>query len=166
MTKRIIAVLLCLLTIVGCMAGCATYDENEDKGQCLTMYLTQDLYDLDPMYAYNNESAINVVSLLFDTLFKLDENGKVVNSLASGYSVKEDANANEYRFLLTMLSMHGSAFSIPNPPPQPLPFCMTSRMHVMSKPATVPLTTLAFMPRVLSCSLSNLKERLITASSF
>ncbi len=102
MTKRIIAVLLCLLTIVGCMAGCATYDENEDKGQCLTMYLTQDLYDLDPMYAYNNESAINVVSLLFDTLFKLDENGKVVNSLASGYSVKEDANANEYKMYINI----------------------------------------------------------------
>ncbi len=102
MTKRIIAVLLCLLTVLGSLAGCATYDENEDKGQCLTMYLTQDLYNLDPMYAYNNESTLNVVSLLFDTLFKLDADGNVTKSLASGYTIKEDVNANEYKMYITI----------------------------------------------------------------
>ncbi|MBQ8409622.1 MAG: hypothetical protein IJY39_12255 [Clostridia bacterium] len=98
MTKRIIALFLCLASLVAVFSGCAGKIDSmsEYKGQQITMYLTENVYDLDPAHAYINEATRTVVSLLFDTLFVLDENGKVKPSLAKGYTIEEDPNADEY----------------------------------------------------------------------
>ena len=69
---------------------------SEYKGQQITMYLTETVYDLDPAHAYMNESSRTIVSLLFDTLYVLDEKGEVKPSLAKEYTIKEDPNADEY----------------------------------------------------------------------
>ena len=101
MFKRIIALLLCVATCLSVsisMASCARPEiDTENKGQSLVMYLSDSLYDLDPLNAYYNESTANVVSLLFDTLFKLDENGKIKGSLAKGYTISEDESLGEYK---------------------------------------------------------------------
>ena len=81
MNKRIICLLLSLVMLLACLASCAKKDE-DDKGAYINMYLTDQIYDLDPAKAYNNESALRLVSLVFDNLFVLDENGKVKKSLA------------------------------------------------------------------------------------
>ena len=95
MMKRIVALLLCAVTVMGCFAGCSKKD-SEDKGQYITMYLTDNIYDLDPAKAYQNEALSHVVGLLFDTLFTLDKNGKVKKSLVEKYWFTEDANTEEY----------------------------------------------------------------------
>ena len=95
MMKRIVALLLCAVTVMGCFVGCNKKD-SEDKGQYITMYLTDNIYDLDPAKAYQNEALSHVVGLLFDTLFTLDENGKVKKSLVEKYWFTEDANTEEY----------------------------------------------------------------------
>ena len=101
MFKRIIALLLCVatcLTLCLTMASCNRPDiDNDNKGQSLIMYLADNLYDLDPVNAYNNESTANVVSLLFETLFKINEKGKIEGSLAKKYTVHEDDTLNEYK---------------------------------------------------------------------
>ena len=98
MTKRIIALLLCLVSVVALFAGCAGSIDptSEYKGQQITMYLAETVYDLDPANAYYNESTRSIVSLLFDTLFVLDEKGKVKESLAKKYTIDEDDNSGEY----------------------------------------------------------------------
>ena len=55
MTKRIFALLLCAATLLSTLVGCAEKDEDY-KGQYITTYLTDDVYDLDPAHAYNNEA--------------------------------------------------------------------------------------------------------------
>lgn len=75
-------------------------EKEEDKGQYITAYLTDNVYDLDPAKAYTNEALANVVSLMFDTLFKLDENGKVKNSLVEEYVIEENEAAGEYTMKL------------------------------------------------------------------
>lgn len=101
MTKRIIALFLCLatcLTLVVSMVSCGKPEiDDENRGQALVMYLSDSLYDLDPINAYYNENIANVVSLMFDTLFKLDENGKVKKSLAKDYTIVEDESLGEYK---------------------------------------------------------------------
>lgn len=97
MTKRILASVLCLVMMLGslvCLSGCST--DPDDKGQILTMYLSDQVYDLDPANAYYNDATTSVVNLLFDTLFKINENGQVKKSLVKKYVINEDASANEY----------------------------------------------------------------------
>lgn len=101
MMKRVIALVLCLLMLVPAFASCAKKDEN-DKGAYIRMYLTDQVYDLDPARAFMNESALRVVSLVFDNLFVLDDNGKVKKSLAKSYEIKEDDNAEEYEMIITL----------------------------------------------------------------
>lgn len=101
MTKRIIALFLCLVACVTVFAGCGGKipADSEDKGQQFTMYLTENIYNLDPAYAYTNEATRNVVSLLFDTLFTLDENGKVKPSLAKSYKTEETDDGEYFMYI-------------------------------------------------------------------
>ena len=101
MTKRILASVLCLCLLIGslvCLSACGDKDKKtEDKGQYLTMYISDQVYDLDPATAFYNDGTTAIVNLLFETLFKVNENGKVKKSLVQKYVIKEDAAANEYR---------------------------------------------------------------------
>ncbi|MBO7310791.1 MAG: hypothetical protein J6U86_05295 [Clostridia bacterium] len=101
MMKRVIALVLCLLMLIPAFASCAKKDEN-DKGAYINMYLSDIVYDLDPARAFNNEAALKVVSLVFDNLFVLDENGKVKKSLADSYVINEDDNTEEYEMIITL----------------------------------------------------------------
>lgn len=91
MKKRIIALLLCLVMVVPAFAGCAgSIDADSSyKGQQIFMYLTENIYNLDPARSYTNASLRSIVSLIFDTLFVVDETGKVSPSLAKSYSTEE-----------------------------------------------------------------------------
>ena len=102
MAKRIIALTLCLFTLVAAFASCAGSIDptSEYKGEQVTMYLAETIYDLDPARAYKNESTKSIVSLLFGTLFVLDEKGKVQPSLAKSYSTEEKDG--EYFMYITM----------------------------------------------------------------
>ncbi len=101
MMKRVISLLLCVLMLVPVMASCAKKNE-DDMGAYINMYLTDQVYDLDPAMAYNNESALRLVSLVFDNLFVLDEKGNVKKSLADSYEINEDENAGEYEMIITL----------------------------------------------------------------
>ena len=100
MTKRILASVLCLAMLASALvvfSGCGDSDKKvEDKGQYLTMYLSDQVYDLDPANAFYNDGTTSIVNLLFETLFKINENGKVKKSLVKKYVINEDATANEY----------------------------------------------------------------------
>ena len=116
MMKRIFALLLCAATLLTCFAfvGCEFEDKKktekkeEDKGQYITAYLTDNVYDLDPAKAYTNDALANVVSLMFDTLFKLDENGKVKKSLVEEYIIEENEAAGEYTMKLYLKATNWS----------------------------------------------------------
>ena len=101
MMKRVIALLLCLLMVVPVFASCAKKDA-DDKGAYINMYLTEQIYNLDPAYAYNNEAALKIVSLVFDNLFVLDAKGKVKKSLAKDYKIIEDEKNQTYEMIITL----------------------------------------------------------------
>ena len=92
MMKKILSLSLCLLMILTALAGCAKEKDENDKGAYITMYLTDAVYNFDPAAAYGNESALRIVSLMFDNLFVLNENGKVKKSLAKEVEIDEVNN--------------------------------------------------------------------------
>lgn len=101
MSKRIIALLLCAFMLIPCFASCTKKDE-DDLGAYITMYLTDDIYDFDPANAFYNKDTLNVVSMLYDTLFTLDSKGKVKGSLVEDYVINEDKEKGEYTMELTL----------------------------------------------------------------
>ena len=105
MMKRILALTLCLLTVLTAAVGCTTRDKLEgesDKGAHITMYLGTEIYDFDPQVAVYNDSAMKVISMMYEPLFRIDENGKTVKALVSKVEIKENTVKNEYQMLLTL----------------------------------------------------------------
>ena len=106
MTKRIIALTLCLIMCVSALVACGGKidQQSEYKGQQVIMYLTENIYNLDPAYAYTNDATRSVVSMIFETLFTLDDKGKVKNALADSYKVeeKEEDGATSYYMYITI----------------------------------------------------------------
>ena len=104
MSKRILALLLCLLMCVGALVGCSGRIKagSEVKGSLITMYLTDEIYNFDPAYAYMNEEAESIVSLLYSRLFSLSSNGKLQYDLAESYETNEDEKTKEYTMTITI----------------------------------------------------------------
>lgn len=104
MTKRITALLLSIICCLGLLTAC--YDSKIDgeiiKGAEITLYLSEPVYDLDPALCFNNDSALQVAGLIFDTLFKVNEKGKIEKSIVDDYEIIEDENTNEYYMMITL----------------------------------------------------------------
>lgn len=104
MTRRIIALILCVLICASVFVGCSGKidPQSEYKGQQVIMYLTESIYNLDPAYAYLNDATRSIVGLLFDTLFTLDKDGKLQGALAKSYrteEVEEDGVTKYYMYI-------------------------------------------------------------------
>lgn len=102
MTKRIIALLLCAVMLVPVLASCGSKKDEDDRGAYVTMYLTNEIYDFDPANAYYNTETADILGMMFETLFKLNEKGKVEKGLVSKYSKHADTESGEYYMMLTL----------------------------------------------------------------
>ena len=105
MLKKILALTLCLMMIVPALTSCGgnVKGENATVGPHIKMYLADEIYDFDPINAYTNDSTLKLATLLFDPLFKLDSNGKVVNDgLVESYQIIENEKDNEYKMMLKL----------------------------------------------------------------
>ncbi len=100
MSKKIIALVLCLVMTVPFLSACKK-DENY-VGPIINMYLSEMIYDFDPIYAFNNESALKVVSLLFEPLFRLNEKGKIEKALVKEYKYEVDEINKEYSLTMKL----------------------------------------------------------------
>ncbi len=101
MMKRVIALVLCLVTVLMCMVSCADKDIN-DEGAFIRMYLTEPVYDFDPLKAHTNEAALQLMSLLYEPLFYADEDGDVQGALVDDYDYEEIEEENEYVLTLEL----------------------------------------------------------------
>lgn len=100
MMKRIIALTLSLVCVLLCFAGCS-HGEN-DKGAYIRMYLSEPVYDFDPLNAFDNQATLQIVSLLYEGLFTTDEDGEVENALVEEYEYVADEEKNVYKLVLTL----------------------------------------------------------------
>lgn len=102
MLKRIFALMLCVLMLVPALASCADSGDDSDLGAYITMYLTDEIYDFDPINAYSNSSTYNIVSMMYDTLFTLTKDGEIKKSLVKEYKKIEGSDENEYGVEFTL----------------------------------------------------------------
>lgn len=87
--KRMLALLLVLATVATSawmFAGCsAPSGEEEDLGAQINWFFVGEVYDFDPAKAYTNDEAMKVMSLIYEPLFSLDQNGNLQYALAKDY---------------------------------------------------------------------------------
>lgn len=100
MMKRAIALLLCLLMLLPCIVACA--NDPQDKGAFIRMYLSEPIYDFDPLQAFENSQNLQVVNLLFSGLFKVDEDGDVKPDLVEDYEYVYDEKEDRYYLSLDL----------------------------------------------------------------
>ncbi len=108
MIKRLFALILCLLMVVPVLAGCSSYDPDEDKGETLNMYLENEVYDFDPAIAYRSKEALQLSSMLFSGLFYVNENGKLVKDMVKDYEIEDDDDQEIYRITIELKETYWS----------------------------------------------------------
>ena len=96
---KIAALVMCMAMVVPSLVGCNLFKEIDKNytGPTFTVTLADLPTNFDPMYAYLDDSAAQFLSLIYEGLFKYDENGKPVKALCKSYEwVKKDAETGEY----------------------------------------------------------------------
>ena len=108
MFKRTLALLLCLVLLAG-FVGCTSLKHGIfDKGAYIRAYLSEPIYDFDPLAAFDNEANLRIVSMLFIGLFRADENGKPQKDLVDKYEYAEDKDRGTYVLTLKLKSTQWS----------------------------------------------------------
>ncbi len=97
--KRIISLLLAAVLLLGTVA---TFSSCGKKNAEIAVYLDGHLYDFDPALAFVNDDAVQVLSLLYEPLFTLSENGKVEKALAKSYEIIEDEENGVYQMEIVL----------------------------------------------------------------
>lgn len=110
---RMLSLLLCLLLVLPVLAGCIPANEDPTEIEVphymyITMYLTDDVIDLDPARAYYNDTALNLCSMLFETLFSINSKGKLEKKLVSNYTIEE---SNRYGECVMTISLKATKWS-------------------------------------------------------
>ena len=104
MKKRIAALALCLIMLVPLFTACS----GETNDSYLQMYISHQVYDLDPLNAFTNDAQLKIVSLIFSGLYKIDENGKVTEDLAQSLTVNNNPSKKEYKMEITLKDTYWS----------------------------------------------------------
>lgn len=100
--KKIIALLLTLVTVLALFAGCGKKADPDDKGAVIPVYLTDEVGNFDPAYGNLDDAAMKVMSLLYEGLFKYDANGKVVKAIAKSVKVLDKPKKDYYAIEITL----------------------------------------------------------------
>ncbi len=88
--KKIISLALSLAMLLGIVAILGGCGEPDDPGAKIAVYLGEEIYDFDPTDYYTNDNATQVMSLLYEPLFTIDEDGDRKNGAADDYEIDED----------------------------------------------------------------------------
>lgn len=108
--KKILAFILALAVCVVFAAGCTkiSKDDPAQKGAEIEMYMGSKVMDLDPAIAYTDENAVKILSLIFEGLTKLDENGKLQKALAKKWEITENPKTGAQRLEVTIKDTYWS----------------------------------------------------------
>lgn len=92
--KKILALAMALVLIVSALVGCTTLEKdaegNYDRGAVINMYLTTEVLNFDPQIAINDDAMLQIFSLLYEGLTKLNSKGDWEKAIMDDYSVKAD----------------------------------------------------------------------------
>ena len=90
--KKITSLLLVLATLMGTVLALGSCGGRKNDGAEISVYLGERIYDFDPTDYYVDSNAEQVMSLLFEPLFTVNEKGKLKCAAADKYKVDKKEN--------------------------------------------------------------------------
>lgn len=104
--KKMLSLILAMLTFGSAAAGCTTLAKDEttgdyDKGAIIDMYLTTEVFDFDPQRSITDDAMLKTMSLMYEGLTTINENGKWEKALMKSYKVEKDTE-DEFSILITL----------------------------------------------------------------
>ncbi len=93
--------MLALIMCAVSFTGCSTKDE-DDKGAEINMYISNLPVDLDPTRIQFDSENLKLYSLLYEGLFKINENGKLENALVKDSEWEEDERDGKIKLVLKL----------------------------------------------------------------
>ncbi len=87
--KKLLCLLLCIITCASLLVGCGGLADDE-KGPTVRAYLSDYPYTLDPAVLQLNNDVEQLLSMIFEPLTTIDEDGKVQPALATEWYYKYD----------------------------------------------------------------------------
>ena len=84
--KKIIAMILCFVMLSAVLVACT---DKEDPGPEITLYMDK-VTNLDPALAYNDADAAQILSLVYQGLVYIDEDGEPQSAMAESWSVEDN----------------------------------------------------------------------------
>ena len=88
--KRILSLVLVLSLLLGSALVLTSCGAPDNEGAQIPVYLGEPIYDFDPTDYYVDSNADQLMSLLFEPLFTLNDNGKLKLAAAKEYDVDEE----------------------------------------------------------------------------
>lgn len=102
--KRILGLVLAFATLLSSVALLASCGVPEDAGAEIRVYLGETIYDFDPTDYYTDSNADQLMSLLYEPLFSLNEDGEIECAAADDYEVDEE----ERKIVITLRESYWS----------------------------------------------------------
>ena len=90
MTSLFLAVVMMALSLLS-LTSCGLVQEGAE----ISVYLSDEVYDLDPAACYTDDNTLLLISLLFEPLFVLDEDGEVQEAAAKDYDFDKETGVLE-----------------------------------------------------------------------
>ena len=88
--KRIISMLLVIVMLVGALSLLGGCGKPKDEGARFNIYLGYGALDFDPSDYYVDSAQEQIMGLLYESLFRINEKGKLECALAEDYEIDED----------------------------------------------------------------------------
>lgn len=88
--KKILSLILAASLLCGALLGLTSCGEPKDDGAEIVVDLGGEVYDFDPTDYYADSNAEQIMTLLFEPLFKINSKGKLVCAAAKDYSVDRE----------------------------------------------------------------------------
>ncbi len=100
--KKLLSLILAVIVVCSALASCSTLEKG-DKGAFITMYLAEEIYDYDPTLPITDNATAKILSLMYEGLTTLDENGNWKKGMMKSYKYIEPEEENGiYKLQITL----------------------------------------------------------------
>lgn len=82
--KNALSLFLVIAVLAAVFCGCS--GGSDDKGAEIPVYISDQVLNFDPAYAYTDDAAVKIMPLIYEGLTRIDSDGKVKNALLDSYT--------------------------------------------------------------------------------